>query len=302
MGIFVGLVSAACFGLNMVLIRIGMRSSPRDDGHFMSVLTNVALLGITIIFVGFGDAEFEGIVAFVVAGLLTTFLGRGLTLRAIRLLGPSRPGIFLMASPLVVAILGVLFLEDTVTLFEGLGGLVVLGGVAVLISSKGQTEPLIEVTDEASASARSITARRKGYLFSFLAVFAFGVGFAASKWGVGYFPSPVSGAFLGSIAALAAIAMTNTATGQISTLVDNNLRRFPVWFVAGGTLTAVGLLTRYWAFLTLPAWIVSVLNGTQALWTVFWSYLLLRRDEVLTYHVVIAVGMVSAGVVILALQ
>lgn len=286
----------------MVLIRIGMRTSATDDGHFMSVLTNVLLLGVTISFVGFGDAPVEGVVAFLIAGLLTTFLGRGFTLRAIRLLGPSRPGILLMASPLVVAILGVLFLEEAVTFVEGLAGAIILGGIAVLITSRGQTQPLIEVTDEDANDAASSAARRKGYLLSFIAVLAFGVGFAASKWGVGHFPRPVSGAFLGSIAALAAISITNTATGQISTLVDNNLRRFPIWFVAGGTLTAVGLLTRYWAFLTLPAWIVSVLNGTQALWTVFWSYLLLRTDEVLTYHVFVAVGMVSIGVIILSVQ
>lgn len=103
----------------MVLIRIGMHTSLSDDGHFMSVLTNVVLLSLTISFVGFGDASVQGIVAFLIAGLLTTFLGSKLTLRAIRLLGPSRPGILLMASPCVVAILGVLFLEEAVTLVEG---------------------------------------------------------------------------------------------------------------------------------------------------------------------------------------
>lgn len=302
MGILIGLVSAACFGLNMVLIRIGMRTSPQDDGHFMSVSTNVVILGVVIAFMGFGNLELQGLIAFVVAGLLTTFLGRGLTLRAIRLIGPSRPGTFLMASPLVVAILGVMFLEEVVTPMEGLGGLVILVGVGILIGSKGQTQPLVEATDENTAGSTTASARTKGYFFSSLAVFAFGVGFTASKWGVDQLPSPVTGAFIGSVAALMAITVSSSATGRLPQLVDNNLRRFPVWFVAGGALTAVGLLTRYWAFLSLSAWIVSVLNGTQALWTVFWSYVLLRKDEILTPQVLVAVGMVSAGVIILALQ
>lgn len=301
MAIGIGLFSAACFGLNMVLIRMGMKSSPKDDGHFMSVITNVAILGITLVVVGVRAWQVEGVVAFVVAGALTTFLGRGLSLRAIRLIGPARSAAFLMAAPLVAAIGGVVFLNETVSPQQALGGLVVLVGLGLLVAGKMEVEPLVPAARETqTVGAKEGWAKKRGYVFSGLAVLSFGSGFVVSKWGTNVFPSPIAAAFVGALTAFVLITSHAITSHEFGRLLRDNVRHVHLWFLLGGALTAVGLLTRYWAFLSLPAWIVSVLTGTQALWTVFWSYLLLNNEEFLTKQVLGAVFLVTVGVAVLA--
>ena len=61
MGIFFGLFGALCFSLTSILVRVGQRTRPKDDGVFMSVLVNVLLLGAVALFVDWPAWDTGGI-------------------------------------------------------------------------------------------------------------------------------------------------------------------------------------------------------------------------------------------------
>ena len=54
------------------------------------------------------------------------------------------------------------------------------------------------------------------------------------------------------------------------------------------------------AFASAPAWVVSVLQGTQALWVLLLGYLFLRGEERLDLTVVLSGFGTAAGVVLIA--
>lgn len=319
MGILMGLGSAALFGLNAIFVKIGMRRQPIDNGHFMSVLVNVLLLGVLMLFVSLPRWNLIGVGGFVLAGLLTTWLGRGTSFMAIRLLGPPRQGAILVSAPLFAAIAGWFFLGEGITMPQAVGGAVVSIGLLVLLRSRFDRGPSASVepgvVEEPFATRREPSSTKtqatriktairqdqfaRGFLIAVMSAVFFGSGFVARKWGLSYFPSAAGGAFIGACTALSMILLGSAARGRFGRLVDDNLRGIPWWFVAGGTASSIALFLQFSAFDYLPAWVVSLLQGTQAVWTLFWTWLFLRHEEPIGPELVISIALVVLGVAIM---
>lgn len=309
------MASAASFALQSICVRIGQRTRHRDDGHFMSVAMNAILVLFVLPFSSFGPWSWTALTAFVLAGIGTTWLGRGTALRAIRLIGPTRQSGFLISAPIFTAIGGWTLLDEPVSPLQLAGGLLVLGGLAVLVRSKVAAEPLatageapephVAALEEPGGGVRVIKvtpdARRRGYSIALLSAVSFGLGYVMRKWGLEHYPNAVFGAFVGAVMSLALILGTASVRGRLSGLVQDNLRDIPLWFVAGGLLSGLGLLFGFSAFLHLPAWAVAVLKGTQGLWTLLFSYLFIREEERLGPDVALAVLMTFAGITVIGL-
>jgi drug/metabolite transporter (DMT)-like permease len=313
-----GLGSAALFGLNAIFVKIGMRRQPIDNGHFMSVLVNVLFLGVLMLFVSLPRWNMMGVVGFVLAGLLTTWMGRGTSFMAIRLLGPPRQGAILVSAPLFAAIAGWFFLGEGITLLQALGGAIISIGILVLLRSRVErrtpaaVEPEVDeatlaIGDGPSTQTRATrigTAIRqdqftRGFLIAVMSAVFFGSGFVARKWGLSYVPSAAGGAFIGACTALSMIILGSAVRGRLGRLADDNLRGIPWWFVAGGTASSIALFLQFSAFDYLPAWVVSLLQGTQALWTLLWTWLFLRDEEQIGSELVLSISLVVVGVAIM---
>ena len=310
------LAAGALLGLNAVFIKIGMRRGRIDNGHFMSVLVNVLFLGVVMLFVSLPRWSWIGFGGFILAGLLTTWLGRGSSFTAIRLIGPPRQGAILVSSPLFAAIGGWFFLGEGITLVQGLGGLITLIGLWVLLRSRlksesspshsGIAQTLIEAPDatEPISATRGETADSRhdftrGFLIALMAAFFFGSGFVARKWGLSYFPSAVAGAFFGACTALSMIILSSAARGNVRRLLEENFRQIPWWFVAGGIALSISLLLQFSSFSYLPAWIVSLLLTTQAVWTLLWTWLFLRDEEQIGRELLLSIAFVLVGVAVM---
>jgi drug/metabolite transporter (DMT)-like permease len=141
-----------------------------------------------------------------------------------------------------------------------------------------------------------------GYLFATAGACFFGMAFVMRKLGIILFPSATVGAFLGAVSALVVVAMLDSYRGRIGRRWQENVRSVPWWFVAGGVLTSVALLLQFGAYFLLPAWTVSLLQGTQVLWTLLWSFLWLRQEEHLSMRLLWGILLVVAGVAIVAIE
>lgn len=311
-----GLASAALFGLNAIFVKIGMRRRPIDNGHFMSVLVNVLFLGTLMLWADLPEWNWVGFGAFVLAGLMTTWVGRGTSFMAIRLLGPARQGAILVSAPLFAAITGWFFLDEGITLVQAAGGVVISIGLLVLLRSRMEQEPdptRADVVGEVGGSTVDVAVGRssrirnavrhdqftRGFVVAVLAAMFFGAGFVARKWGLSHYPSAVGGAFLGACTALSMIVIRKAAQRTLTHLVNDNFRDIPWWFVAGGTASSLALFFQFNAFDYLPAWVVSLLQGTQAVWTLLWASIFLRHEEHISRELVISVTLVAVGVAIM---
>lgn len=289
MGIFLGISAAFWFSLTSILVRVGQRNRPDDDGVFMSVLVNVVILTVAATLVDWPAWDRSAMVAFVIGGVIGTVGGRTSLLRAVRLIGPSRSNAFLTGAPVVAALGGWLVLGEKITPIELVGGAIVIAGLLWLIQARsgdtGHTKtPMLYYTIAAGAP-----------------VF-FGMAFVFRKWGLERFPSSIVGAFVGAASAYLVIVLIDAARGLLPERISSNLRSISWWFVAAGVSSSAALLSQFFAFSYLPAWVVGIFQATQGIWTIALSVLFLKGDERIDAPLLGSVGLVIAGVVLISVQ
>ena len=290
MGIFFGLLAAFSFSSTSVLVRIGQRTRPDDDGVFMSVLVNVVLLGLVAVFIDWPEWDTGAMVAFVIGGVIGTVGGRTALLRAVRLIGPSRSNAFLTGAPVVAALGGWLALGETLTPLEMLGAAMVIAALLWLVNARsrgvapGGAIPLLHYVIAAGAP-----------------VF-FGLAFVFRKWGLERFDSAVVGAFVGAASAYVVIVLIDAARGLLAERARSNFRDVSWWFVGAGVATSVALISQFVAFTFLEAWAVGILQSTQGVWTIGLSLVFLKGDERIDRVLVGTVLLVAAGVTLISLQ
>lgn len=292
MGIALGLTAALCFSLTSILVRVGQRTRPDDDGVFMSVLINVLILGVASAFIDWPAWDNAAMAAFVVGGIIGTVGGRTSMLRAVRLIGPSRSNAFVTGAPVVAATAGWVVLEETLTPVEMFGTALVIAGLLWLIKvrSRGQAD-----------GERGVPILH--YVIAAGAPVSFGLAFVIRKWGLGRFDSSVVGAWVGAASAYAVIVLVDAARGRLGGRIRSNLTsRVSWWFVGAGLTTSAALLGQFTAFRYLDAWAVGVLQATQAIWTILLSVLFLRGDERVDRALVGSVLAVVLGVVLISVQ
>ena len=288
MGFILGLLAALSFSATSILARIGQRTRPNDDGVFISVFVNVVLLGVAAALTTWPAWDTAAMVSFVIGGVIGTVGGRTSLLRGVRLIGPSRSNAMVTGAPVVAAFAGWLVLGEHIRPVEMLGGALVIGGVLWLISARSSDDP--------GSRRASLIA----YLIAAGAPLSFGLAFVFRKWGLERFDSSLVGAWVGSTSAFVGIMLLEAGRSRLGSRVKENFRSPSWWFVGAGVTSTVALLSQFTAFRYLEAWVVGVLQATQALWTIGLSLIFLRQEERIDASLVGSVALVVSGVVLIA--
>lgn len=289
-GWLIGAASAIFFSSSSILVRIGQRRKQADDGVLMTVFVNLVILSIVGLFVARPAFDLGGMVALVFGGIVGTVFGRSFQLRAVRLIGPSRASAFITGTPLVAAIGGWIVLGETLAPLEIAGGILVIAGLLWLVRARS------------GASGTGETVALRSYLVAAGAPVFFGAAFVVRKLGLRFMDSAVFGALIGVAAAFSVLVLIDVVRGSLGERISKNLHPIPWYFVAAGFTTALAILAQFFAFGYLPAWVVGILQGTQGVWTVILGYLFLKGDEQIDSTVLGSVGLVVAGVILIALQ
>jgi drug/metabolite transporter (DMT)-like permease len=295
MGILLGLTSALFWGMGALLLRVGMRTSFKDDGLYMTFAVNVFVLGAIGLFVSKPEWNASGVAALAGAGLVGGLGGRHSNFRAIRFVGATRASIFIIGSPLVTAAAGWVILDESLRPVEAVGGLLVLAGLALLISTRSTAKSVPGAT---TAEHTPLI----GYLYAIAAPILIGFAFVLRKWGLQSFDSAVLGAFIGVAAALILLAIADVGLGRFRARISDNFDDINWWFVGAGATLSLALLTQFWAFSFTAAWVVGVLQGTQAIWVLVLSYVFLQGEERIDRIVVASVAVAVIGVTLIAIN
>ena len=289
MGYVYGLISAFCFGAGAVLFRIGQRSLPDDDGHWLSNLVNATLFGGLALVVAWPTWNTAGFATLVVAGIVGTVLGRFSLLRGIRLIGATRGNTFQAATPLTAALVGWLVLAETMSALEAVGSALTVFGLVRIVRSRGD------------GSNGAADAGLGGYLVACGAPLFFGIAFVLRKWGLEQYPGSVSGAFIGSVAGIIVLSGWEAGQGRLGERIAAIPKAESRPFVAAGLITTGALLCQFLALERVEAWIVGILVGTSAIWTAVLAMFVLRDDERLTPSLMASIGVVFIGISVIAI-
>ncbi len=289
-GIALGLSSAICFSSAAICFKIGQRTQVKDNGLWLSIGINAIVLGLIVAFQTWPSWNLEGVLALLIGGVVGTVGGRSSNLKAVRFIGPSRANAFLTGNPVVAAIGGWFFLDETLGLQEFVGGALVILGLLWLILSRS------------APAADAVAVPTKGYVWAVAAAVFFGSAFVFRKWGLERFPGSVIGAFIGAAAAFAVVTVVDARGGKLVTTVKANFRPIVWWYMAAGIFTTLALLSQFNAFRYLPAWVVGILQGTQGLFTLLLGWIFLRQEERIDRTLVGSILLVMSGVVLIGLE
>jgi DME family drug/metabolite transporter len=278
------LTVALCFGLNPIMLKVGFgRGGSPDVGLMVGLIVAVPLYLLLLPLVGGLHMELvtgAAMVGYILGGLLGSGIGRRWQYIAIDKIGAAPASAIKNSAPVFTAILAAVFFQEKIALYQWAAIIGIVLGV-VLISWK-PGKPLRSWFDV-------------GVLAAIAAAAAYGIRPLVLKFGLEAAELPLTAAIFGAIAALSYALLAGDRTGLRS------IRGDPAFsmFVGAGILQSVGFLALNMGLAGGDVSVVYPVTSSAPLFTLVFSWLLLRGHEAVTWRIVVGVVAVVAGVVFL---
>lgn len=179
----------------MIIAKYAVDLVDTELGFIVAIITNVVLGAIFVLFRLFLDASrvgFDGLSfsAFVMAGVLNSYLGRFLLLNAVAKMGATRASAFVSTSPVFAAIFGWIFLDELMGLDRSFAIGMTLIGLVLLNYQRSGTE---QSRNSAAPSVRAML------LLGLASSAAYGAGTAFRGVGVRLWSEPMIGTLIGAL-------------------------------------------------------------------------------------------------------
>jgi len=233
---------------------------------------------------------FEGLTKFAVAvfgiaGVFGTALGRVSVFEGVKRVGPSVNGAGISTRPVFSALLAWAWLGEPVSPRQAVGIAVLVGGLTVISLSKGG--------EVSGWSTRDLA-------FPVGAAALFGAGFVLRRFGLNETGvTPLQAVAVNETAALVALVLFVSYRGDAGK--SPPLKSY-AYFVAGGVVTAVGLLS-FFAALAVPEGNVALVDPIAAsapLFTVTVSWALPFGSERVTRRLAVGMALTVVGAALVA--
>ncbi len=281
-GKLLALVTAACFGLNPVVLKLGFaRQGTSEVALVMGLAITVPIYLLIAPLLGgfaFDRVTLPALIGFILGGLFGTGIGRRWLYIAIERIGASPATAIKNSAPVVTTFLAMLFLGEQVTLLQwaAIGAIVI--GITLVTWQKGAgMRQVIDVGVLAAAGS----------------ALSYGVRPLFLKFGLEEVDVPLTAALIGAVAALV-YASLFTRIGRMRA----GLRaRSAPYFAGAGVLQAFGFLALTFGLSTEDVSIVYPVTSTAPLFTLAFTALLLRGVEQLTWRIAVGATAVVAGVI-----
>ncbi|KHF38635.1 DMT family transporter [Halalkalibacter okhensis] len=319
MGSLFALMAALGFSLSNVMIKKGTTKASKNNGAFVSILITALLSGIIFIFVGlsngFPNLNTKGVIWFIIAGVLTTFLGRTLLYNSIQYLGSVKATAIKRLNPFFAVILGVLLLNEpfTLTLFIGMSLIFSSFGILIYDNYKASNSNLSKKETAASLDAGNSTVVNKGwrrfnlkklislsYMYGILSAVCYAFGYVARKIGLAEIPEPFFGAMLGAGVGAILFVITALFRERYRVSVITTFTKFEIFLILAGLFSSLGQICYFLALSKIEVSRVALIASTEVIFTILLSMVLLRKVEKHSRVVIFAALLGMAGAMVLA--
>lgn len=291
-GLILALFAAVSFAGGMVYVRkAASQTGESFTGVAITVFVGVPFFAASVSFSGewskLWSLSWQVLILLGVAGIIHFVAGRLLAYNAFRLIGANKSSVFLITNPFYAVILGVLFLNESLTTYLILGVLCIVAGAALVsIERKG-------VSDE--KQRRFLGTEFKGMLAALGGALCWGTSPVLIKPAIEEIGSPLVGAFISYVVASMVMACFLPRRQHREQLVQ--LRFFPTLtpLLIGGIFVSIGQLLYYIALSYSPASMVSPLLGTNAFFVYLFSFFINRNIEVFTRKIILGMLVTAVG-------
>jgi drug/metabolite transporter (DMT)-like permease len=278
------LMTAICFGINPVVLKLGFARKGRSDVAVvvgLAITVPVYLLMAPLLGgISFAHMTLPAVFGFVLGGLFGGGIGRRWMYLAIEKIGASPAAAIKNAAPVITTALAILFLGERVTLLHWLAIVTIVAGITLITWRKG-------------LGARHMLS--VGVLAALGSALSYGIRPLFLKYGLDAANLPLTGALIGAVAALVYAAALTPKGELLFGLREKSLGLF----AASGILQALGFLALTFGLSGEDVSIVYPVTSTAPLFTLLFTALMLRNTERLTWRSVVGAVAITAGVIVL---
>lgn len=279
------LLSAACFGINPVVLKAGLGKGESHMAVYVGLLTGFPILFALAPTLGGFQWElvtWQAILFFALGGVAAVFLGRMTLYIGIERIGSARASTFKNAAPMFTSVLAVVFLGEVITGFRWLGVLAVTLGLIMVGQRARQSD-----TNRLTVS---------GLIIAISSAVFYGLRPLFSKLGLNLAPMPMTSSLVQYVAATLLYTLFLLFTRQFRTLPN---RRSVMYFVIGGVLQTFGVIFLQYALNQSDVSAVYPISASAPLLTFLLSYTWLRNAERLTVWDLLGTVIAVTGVAVL---
>ncbi len=277
------LFTAVCYGASSVLARKGMKDSNPMTGVIVGTLVQVILLAVLVIADPPDAFNWTAIGLFVASGILASTLGRLLNFMSIEKLGVALAATIIGSSPLFSTLLAALFLGEQVALSTLLGTVLVVAGIAAARSG-GQGMKGIQ---------------SNALLLPIASATFYGASSVTRKAALNILPESALGAVVGALASIVSFGAYLLLTQRTDDLRFN--WESGKFFIINGVVVTLAWLAMFSALTIGKVSVVTALGGTNPLFSVILSAILLKDSEKLNSRIIIGCLAIVAGAAVISL-
>ncbi len=278
------LFTAFCYGFSAVLARKGMRDSNPLTGALFTALIQVLILSGLLLRSPPRSLNWLAIAYFIISGILASTLGRLFNFMSMERLGVSVSASIIGSSPLFSTFFAIIFVGETVASTTLMGTFLVVVGIAIARSR-----------DEMGGSSL----RGSALVIPILSAAFYGASSSVRKLGLMLMTDVTLGALVGSASSFVSFVgyiVMNRSMGTVRIR-----RRSLPYFVVSGVVVSLGWLSMFNALAVGDVSVVATLIGTNPLYSLLLSWILLRDSEKFSWRVTVGCLVIVAGAVIVTL-
>lgn len=304
MGEMLAILSAFFYGASNIYVNRGIIEEKinRYEGLFLSLVVNNMLNIIILPFYIFFTAKLPsfdslGIMFYVLAGVLTSFLARILLFACIERIKASRASVLKITAPVFTVIIGTTILDEKLHLFELTGIAIVLAGVLVvsfdsrsLVKENGVQAGLKQVSGSLDSSTLKL-----GLVLGILAGISLGGGNVFRKLGTDFYGSPFIGVIIGAAVSLILISILSKFSDKMNVTRVFKRENLSFSYIVVGIWYSLATYSIFAALDLAPVSLVNSLASIQPLSALILSAIILRKHDVITMQLIIGSLVVIAG-------
>ena len=297
------LFSAACFGLAGAAIARGAPDARGDNGAFLSIVLTALLSGL--LWLGMGThlpwppddpAVLMAMGYFVLAGVLSTVLGRLAMFRSVALAGAISASLFRRLIPVFAGALAFVVLGETVGAIEAAGMVVVLGSIALVMSEgwrRGRER-------RPGTDAEDLPGKRLGQGYGAASAAFYGGAYVTRKLAMRHVPDAALGALVGAITGIVWYLLAATVSRRYRASVLGLVSTTSRWQFVAALSMALGQTSQFFALANTDVATVAIIGSTEVFISTYLAAFVLRTERRPSLLVVIASLIATFGVVLVA--
>lgn len=291
LGELFAILSMVLFSAANIMINQGALAKARGIGTFQSILITLVISAtlwtIQGVRNGFSPVDHASLGWFMLAGVLTVFIGRVFLYSSIQHVGAVKGSAIKRLNPFFAVLLGVLLLDEKIADGVAIGMTLIFLSFAVLAGqSLFANRHSATAAGEKRGAVRELA--RLGYFYGPVSALAYASGYVARKQGLLSLPDPLFGTMVGAATGGVFFIIGALFMERYRSDLRMTFREFNPWLFTAGFFSTFGQIAYFIALKYSSVSKIALITSMEVFVTIFLSVIVFRSRDAISKEVIIA--------------